>query len=198
MFGFKKAQKTEEHKTPVEIFEGLHVFGHFRLALPALDVACLRALRDPHVDVYADLQVTAPSRLPLWLCHPLPYHCTPRDEAAMRAAERRSMHEVYKLMEQKLIDTVGVQGVTSGLSALLTKVMSSDRPLAIAGISIRFTGRGHDAVKEIRGDSLPDLLARAESDLVGWHSPELEMLRELLQRVQEVDDKGIPRALARW
>lgn len=47
MLGFnKKAQKTELKRTPIEAFAGLNVRGHFKLALPALEVACLKAMND--------------------------------------------------------------------------------------------------------------------------------------------------------
>ena len=207
MLGFSKTtQKTEEKRTPSEVFADLTVRGHFKLALPALEVACLKAMNDWHIGAYSDLTVTV-DKMPLWLCYPIEGLSRAEEDALNRAADS-FVYDMVKVMEERLLDTIGEHGVSLGVTALLTKTMASARPLRSGGISITFTKRGSEQTTEVLGRNLVDLLERAEKSIVwvegkevplaGWGSPEMDTLREVVRLAKEADEKGIPRGMYRY
>ena len=207
MFGFnKKAQKTEEKRTPSEVFADLTVRGHFKLALPALEVACLKAMNDGYVGAYSDLTVTM-DKMPLWMCYPIEGLPSAEEDALNRAADS-FVYNMVKVMGERLLGTIGEHGVSPGVTAMLTKTMASARPLRSGGISVTFTKRGSGQTAEVMGRNLVDLLERAENSVVweegkevplaGWDSHELGTLREVVRVSDEADVKHIPRGMYRY
>ena len=208
MFGSNKttAPKTEEKRTPIEVFADLPVRGHFKLNFPDLESACLQAMNDEYIARYVDFTVVVDD-VPLWMCYPI--ESLPAKEwSNLMGCQGRFLLGVSYTAKDTLIEYVKVNGISPGVAALLTKTLDSAQPVKNGGVSITFTKRGSDQTAEVTGWGLVDLLERAETSVVwyegkefplaGWNSPELGTLREVVRLIKEADEKGIPRGMYRY
>lgn len=208
MFGFNKttAQKTEEKRTPIEVFADLPVRGHFKLDFPDLESACLQAMNDAYIARYTDFTMVVDD-VPLWMCYPIESLPT-KEWNNLMGCQGRFLLGVSYTAKDMLIEYVKANGVSPGVAALLTKTLASANPMRSAGVSITFTKQGSDQTAEVMGWGLVDLLERAETyvvweegkefPLAGWNSPELGTLREVVRLAKEADEKGIPRGMYRY
>ena len=207
MLGFSKTtQKTEEKRTPIEVFADLPVRGHFKLAFPDLAAACLQAMNDEYIARYLDFTVIVDD-VPLWMCYPI--ESLPAKEwSNLMGCQGRFLLGVSSTATDMLNEYVKDNGISPGVTALLTKTLDSAQPVKNGGVSITFTKRGSDQTAEVMGWGLVDLLERAENSVVweegkevplaGWGSHEMDTLREVVRLAKEADEKGIPRGMYRY